>query len=551
MTVSLYNSAPLSPFAAYATHIRYQPVSEEELRSSESSSTTSSTRGGKGKEKAKEVVDDDDEEDEEDMDVENIMCTSCGGGEDEDQILLCDTKGCECAYHMYCLNTPLTIIPAGDWFCDECVEEKKEEEEEEKKRRNGIKGSDDDDDDWEEFGFAEGNVFSLESYKTMADAFRKQWFQLKNGESVSIERAEEDFWRIVNSSEEFVKVHYGSDLCSSVHGSGFPEPVGVPELDSGWNLQLLATVDGSPLKFLHQAISGITVPMIYVGMLFASFCWHNEDNYLYSINYLHEGAPKSWYGIPGSATPIFERVMRTAVPDLFAETPDLLHHLVTMLSPSLLVANDVPVYHLVQTPGDFIITFPQSYHAGFNHGFNVAESVNFATPDWLPFGRRAMTRYRKVKRSAVFSHQELICNAIRDMPDSLEMAQRLRSEFVKMSEEEQQLRDKIVLEGIETCMRMVKENDQEDNKQCAVCWFDCYLSAVMCPCKGIKEVVCLRHSKKLCGCEGKKKVLMIRFTLAELDAMLQAYDKRCGLQPPVPPQVVDLVSNEENKQQQQ
>ena len=41
-------------------------------------------------------------------------------------------------------------------------------------------------------------------------------------------------------------------------------------------------------------ISGITSPWVYLGMLFASFCWHVEDNYMYSINYMHRGAPKTW-----------------------------------------------------------------------------------------------------------------------------------------------------------------------------------------------------------------------------------------------------------------
>ncbi len=44
------------------------------------------------------------------------------------------------------------------------------------------------------------------------------------------------------------------------------------------------------------------------------------------------------YGVPGSAAAAFERVMRMAVPDLFEEMPDLLHQLITMLSPSVLIA---------------------------------------------------------------------------------------------------------------------------------------------------------------------------------------------------------------------
>ncbi|XP_023230236.1 uncharacterized protein LOC111630378 [Centruroides sculpturatus] len=37
-----------------------------------------------------------------------------------------------------------------------------------------------------------------------------------------------------------------------------------------------------------------------------------------------------------------------------------------------------------------MITFPYGYHAGFNHGFNCAESTNFAMPRWIEYGKRAL-----------------------------------------------------------------------------------------------------------------------------------------------------------------
>ena len=59
------------------------------------------------------------------------------------------------------------------------------------------------------------------------------------------------------------------------------------------------------------------------------------------------------------------------------------------MSPSKLEYNGIRVSTGVQRKGEFMVTFPGTYHAGFNHGFNCAEAVNFASPRWVPLGRQA------------------------------------------------------------------------------------------------------------------------------------------------------------------
>lgn len=70
-------------------------------------------------------------------------------------------------------------------------------------------------------------------------------------------------------------------------------------------------------------------PLIFLG---SAFCWHNEDHYLYSINYLHAGSPKRWYGVPGSMAEKFESTVQLMFPELFEAHPDLLMQLVSPCS---------------------------------------------------------------------------------------------------------------------------------------------------------------------------------------------------------------------------
>ncbi|KAG5192989.1 hypothetical protein JKP88DRAFT_155437, partial [Tribonema minus] len=187
----------------------------------------------------------------------------------------------------------------------------------------------------------------------------------------------------------------------------------------------------SLLRHLGRRVTGVMVPWLYVGSTFSAFCWHVEDHRLYSINYHHFGAPKRWYGVPGAAAEAFEDAARALYPDLFASQPDLLHQLVTMISPAALlraaaaaaaaagtaaaaaaaaaaVAAPLRVCALTQRPGEFVVTLPRAYHAGLNLGVNCAEAVNFAPPDWLAHSWRAQEALRRAARPPVFSHEGLV-----------------------------------------------------------------------------------------------------------------------------------------------
>jgi len=72
-----------------------------------------------------------------------------------------------------------------------------------------------------------------------------------------------------------------------------------------------------------------------------------------------------------------------------SQCPQFLRHKSFLASPTTLAQSACRPNILVQQAGEFVITFPRGYHAGFNLGFNCAESVNFALESWLELGRKA------------------------------------------------------------------------------------------------------------------------------------------------------------------
>uniref|UniRef100_A0A672SXE7 [histone H3]-trimethyl-L-lysine(4) demethylase n=1 Tax=Sinocyclocheilus grahami TaxID=75366 RepID=A0A672SXE7_SINGR len=445
--------------------------------------------------------------------VEQYICMVCGGGGDEDRLLLCD--GCDDSYHTFCLIPPLHDVPKGDWRCPKCLAQEC--------GKPPVA-----------FGFEQASRdYTLRTFGDMADSFKSDYFNMPV-HMVPTELVEKEFWRLVSTIEEDVTVEYGADIASKDFGSGFPvkngtfkvSPVEEDYLSNGWNLNNMPVLDASVLTHVTADICGMKLPWLYVGMCFSSFCWHIEDHWSYSINYLHWGEPKTWYGAPGYAAEQLENVMKSLAPELFESQPDLLHQLVTIMNPNVLMEHGVPIYRTNQCAGEFVITFPRAYHSGFNQGFNFAEAVNFCTADWMPLGRQCIQHYRSLNRYCVFSHDEMTCN-IASKADSLELelASAVQKDMCAMILEEKMLREKVYKLGVWHSQQVDYDLLPDEERQCAKCRTTCYLSAITCPCSP-DQLVCLYHIEDLCSCPARSYTLNYKYTLAELKPLFQALTAR-------------------------
>uniref|UniRef100_A0AAY5EV97 [histone H3]-trimethyl-L-lysine(9) demethylase n=1 Tax=Electrophorus electricus TaxID=8005 RepID=A0AAY5EV97_ELEEL len=192
---------------------------------------------------------------------------------------------------------------------------------------------------------------------------------------LNYEDLERKYWRNLT----FVPPIYGADVSGTLYDEDVDE----------WNIGHLNSILDVIVEDCGVSIQGVNTPYLYFGMWKTSFPWHTEDMDLYSINYLHFGEPKSWYAIPPEHGKRLERLAVGFFPNSFKSCDAFLRHKMTLISPSVLKKYGIPFDKITQEAGEFMITFPYSYHAGFNHGFNCAESTNFASIRWIDYGKIA------------------------------------------------------------------------------------------------------------------------------------------------------------------
>ncbi|CAB1436619.1 unnamed protein product [Pleuronectes platessa] len=190
------------------------------------------------------------------------------------------------------------------------------------------------------------------------------------------EELERKYWKNVTFNPPI----YGADVNGSLYD---------PDVKD-WNICHLDTILDTVEHESGITIEGVNTPYLYFGMWKTTFAWHTEDMDLYSINYLHFGQPKSWYCVPPEHGKRLERLAQGFFPGSAQNCEAFLRHKMTLLSPSILKKYGIPFEKITQEAGEFMVTFPYAYHAGFNHGFNCAESTNFATERWIEYGKQAV-----------------------------------------------------------------------------------------------------------------------------------------------------------------
>lgn len=201
---------------------------------------------------------------------------------------------------------------------------------------------------------------------------------------------EQLYWKSLSYAEPM----YGADVLGSIFKDSTKE----------WNVAHLPNV----LDLMEEKIPGVNDAYLYAGLWKASFSWHLEDQDLYSINYLHFGAPKQWYSIPQSQHQQFYALMKSIFSEDYKNCHEFLRHKTFLASPQFLAKNGITCNKIIHKQGEFMITYPYGYHAGFNYGYNMAESVNFALDDWFAFADKAR-KCECISDAVGINHRMIYC----------------------------------------------------------------------------------------------------------------------------------------------
>lgn len=164
---------------------------------------------------------------------------------------------------------------------------------------------------------------TIQEFKKMAESDRYQ-----TPKHFDYEDLERKYWKNIT----YVAPIYGADVSGSLTDK---------EVDI-WNINRLGTILDYVDKDYGISIDGVNTAYLYFGMWKTTFAWHTEDMDLYSINYLHFGAPKTWYAIPPVHGRRLERMANGFFSTNYQSCSAFLRHKMSLISPQILKQYSIP-----------------------------------------------------------------------------------------------------------------------------------------------------------------------------------------------------------------
>ncbi|XP_028593473.2 protein Jumonji [Podarcis muralis] len=352
---------------------------------------------------------------------------------------------------------------------------------------------------------------------------------------------EQEYWRLVEQKDCHVAVHCGK-VDTNTHGSGFPVGKSEPFSRHGWNLTVLPNNTGSILRHLG-AVPGVTIPWLNIGMVFSTSCWSRDQNHLPYIDYLHTGADCIWYCIPAAEEKKLDKVVHTLLQANGTPGLEMLESNV-MISPEVLCKEGIKVHRTVQQSGQFVVCFPGSFVSKVCCGYNVSETVHFATTQWTSMGFKTAKEMKQRRIPKPFSMEKLLyqiatAEAKKENGSSLSTISALLGE---LRETELRQRRQLYEAGLHSSARYGSHDSSSSSgmdgkkkprkwqletseRRCQICQHLCYLSMVVQENENV--VFCLecalRHVEKQKSCRGLK--LMYRY---DEEQIISLVNQICG-----------------------
>ncbi|XP_035290165.1 protein Jumonji-like isoform X1 [Anguilla anguilla] len=346
---------------------------------------------------------------------------------------------------------------------------------------------------------------------------------------------EQEYWRIVEQKECHVAVHYGK-VDTKTHGSGFPVGKSEPFSKHGWNLTVLPNNSASILRHLG-AVPGVTIPWLNIGMVFSTSCWFRDHNSLPYIDYLHTGADCIWYCIPAEEKAKLDKVVHTLLQANGTPGLEMLEKNI-MISPEVLHREGIKVHRTVQRCGEFIVCFPGTFVSRVCCGYNVSETVHFASPQWMNLGYQAAKDLKCRRIEKPFSMEKLLYQIAtsESKRENGYILSTISSLIKDLRDLEMRQREELYRAGL-LCTARYGTHDahapsegkkkprkwlalETSERRCQICQHLCYLSMVVQENENI--VFCLEcalcHVEKHRSCRGLK--MMYRYDEDQINSLV-------------------------------